>query len=122
MSLQGKDQLQVFGLVPVVQEAVIAGLLETGRKYMHQIPADEFRMIHAVGTPFLMIKVITETRPFIGIPELFTGSGKYKQLFFIKRVQASKIFSLKFITEDFGPDKKIFFGFSYLMVRRKTAA
>lgn len=76
----------------------------------------------AVGTPFLMIKVITETRPFIGIPELFTGSGKYKQLFFIKRVQASKIFSLKFITEDFGPDKKIFFGFSYLMVRRKTAA
>lgn len=76
----------------------------------------------AVGTPFLMIKVITETRPFIGIPELFTGSGKYKQLFFIKRVQASKIFSLKFITEDFGPDKKIFFGFSYLMVRRKAAA
>ena len=62
----------------------------------------------AVGTPFFMIKVITEARPFIGIPELFAGIGKYKQLFFIKRVQAGKIFSLKFITEDFGPDKKSF--------------
>ena len=45
MSLQGKDQLQVLGFVPGVQEAVIADLLETGRKYMHQIPADEFRML-----------------------------------------------------------------------------
>ena len=45
MPLQGKDQLQVFIFVPVVQEAVIADLLETGREYMHQIPADEFRII-----------------------------------------------------------------------------
>ena len=45
MPLQGKDQFQVFTFVPVVQEAVIADLLKTGRKYMHQIPADEFRIL-----------------------------------------------------------------------------
>lgn len=45
MPLQGKDQLQVFTFVPVVQEAVIADLLETGRKHVHQIPADEFCIV-----------------------------------------------------------------------------
>ena len=31
--LQGKDHLQIFTLVPVIQEAVVTDLLETGREY-----------------------------------------------------------------------------------------
>ena len=47
MPLQGKDQFQIFTFVPVVQEAVIADLLEAGRRHMHQIPADEFRIVQS---------------------------------------------------------------------------
>lgn len=42
--LERKDQFQVPGLVPVVQETIVPDLLKTGRKYMHQIAADEFRI------------------------------------------------------------------------------
>ena len=47
MSLQGKDQFQVFTFVPVIQEAVIEDLLKASRKHMHQIPADEFRIVQS---------------------------------------------------------------------------
>ena len=45
MSLQGKNEFQVFSLHPVIQETVITDLLETGWKHMHQEPPDEFCML-----------------------------------------------------------------------------
>lgn len=45
MPLNGEDQFQVLGLIPVIQETVVTDLLETGRKDMHQVPADKFRMV-----------------------------------------------------------------------------
>lgn len=44
MSLERKDQLQVFGFGPVVQEAVIPDFLKAGRQHMHQVASDEFRI------------------------------------------------------------------------------
>lgn len=44
MPLNGEDQFQVLGFVPVIQKTVVTDLLETGRKDMHQVPADKFRM------------------------------------------------------------------------------
>ena len=41
MSLKCKYQFQVFGLAPVVQEAIIPNLLKTGREHMHQITPDK---------------------------------------------------------------------------------
>lgn len=40
-----KYQFQVFGFIPVVQEAIVADLLETGGQHMHQITPDEFSMV-----------------------------------------------------------------------------
>ena len=45
MSLNGEDQFQVFALAPVIQEAIVTDPLEPVWEYMHQKPADEFRMI-----------------------------------------------------------------------------
>lgn len=45
MSLECKDQFQVLGLIPVIQETIVPDLLKTGRKYMCQITADKFRIL-----------------------------------------------------------------------------
>lgn len=45
MTLEFKYQLQISGLIPVVQKAIVPNLLETGWQYMHQITPDEFRML-----------------------------------------------------------------------------
>ena len=42
MSLQGKDQFQVFCFVPVVEESIIPDFLKTGREHMHQVAPDKF--------------------------------------------------------------------------------
>ncbi len=44
VSLERKNQLQVFGFVSVVQEAVIPDFLKARRQHMHQVAADEFRI------------------------------------------------------------------------------
>ena len=45
--LKRKDQLQVFAFPTVVQEPIIADFLKAMRKHMHQITADEFRVIQS---------------------------------------------------------------------------
>ena len=47
MALEFKYQFQVFGLIPVIQKAIIAYFLKTGRQHMHQIAADELRIIQS---------------------------------------------------------------------------
>ncbi len=53
MPLEGKYQFQVFAFSTVVQEPIITDFLETGGKHMHQITADEFRVIQSDGAPWI---------------------------------------------------------------------
>lgn len=43
-ALELENQFQVLHFHTVVQETIVADLLETGRQHMHEITADEFRM------------------------------------------------------------------------------
>lgn len=68
------------------------------------IPAEVFHGIAKsvegffdVGTPVLFIKTIAEFRPFIRIPELFTGSGKCQGAAFVKGIEACEKFPFEFI-------------------------
>ena len=47
MSLQSKNEFQIFSLHPVVQETIITDLLKTGRKDMHQVSPNEFCMLQS---------------------------------------------------------------------------
>lgn len=47
VALEFKYQFQVSGLIPVIQKAIIAYFLKTGRQHMHQIAVDEFRIIQS---------------------------------------------------------------------------
>ena len=40
-SLDPEDQFQIAGLYPVIEESIIADLLETGGEHMHQEPPDK---------------------------------------------------------------------------------
>lgn len=175
MPLERKDQFQVSGFVPVVQETIVPDFLKTGRKYMHQVTADKFRilkcdfparstggfpscrernlpLIHrqnpAVGygnlmgipskvfdgiakavegffyvrAPILFVKGIPEGSPFIRIPQFFTGGGKSQLPFLEEALEAGKKFPLKFIPEDFHPEKEIFLYFADLMIGGKSSA
>lgn len=51
VTLEGKDQFQVFCFSPIVQEPIIPDLLETGREHMHKVAADKFRVIKGDGAP-----------------------------------------------------------------------
>lgn len=53
MSLQSKNEFQVFSFHPVVQETIITDLLETGRKHMHQVSPNEFCMSQSDLAPGL---------------------------------------------------------------------
>lgn len=43
-SLKFKDQLQAWCFHPVVQGIIVTDILETGRKHMHQVTANEFHV------------------------------------------------------------------------------
>lgn len=45
MPLEFKYQFQIFGLIPVIQKAIVPNLLETGWQHMHQVTPYEFCMI-----------------------------------------------------------------------------
>ena len=75
-----------------------------------------------VRAPFLSIKEIAEFRPFIGIPEIITGSGKNQAAVFVKRIEPCKKFSLEFIPEDFHGEKEAVFYLPYLMVGGKPSS
>lgn len=51
MSLQSEDQFQVPAFITVVQEPIITDLLESTRKYMHQVTADKFHMADSDPPP-----------------------------------------------------------------------
>ena len=44
MSLESKNQFQVLAFAPVIQEAVVTDLSETGREHVHQIAPDKLRI------------------------------------------------------------------------------
>ena len=67
MSLQGKNEFQVFSFHPVVQETIITDLLETGRKHMHQVSPNEFCMSQSDLAP--------------GLAGLFSPGGERDLLF-----------------------------------------
>ena len=75
-----------------------------------------------VRAPFLSIKEIAEFRPFIGIPEIITGSGKNQAAVFVKRIEPCEKFPLEFIPEDFHGEKEAVFYLPYLMVGGKPSA
>ena len=45
MPLDCKYQLQVSGLISVIQESIVADLLETEWQHMHQVTPDEFHIV-----------------------------------------------------------------------------
>ena len=53
MSLQSKNEFQIFSLHPVVQETIITDLLKTGWKHMHQVSPNEFCMLQSDLAPGL---------------------------------------------------------------------
>lgn len=50
MSLKGKYQLQVFAFSPIIQEPIVSDLLEAAGQHMHQITADELRVLQGDGS------------------------------------------------------------------------
>ena len=49
MPLEFENKLQVFRFHPVIEEAVVADLLESARQHMHQETADELRVWKGEG-------------------------------------------------------------------------
>lgn len=75
-----------------------------------------------VGAPVFFVKRIPEGSPFIRIPQFFTGGGKSQLPFLEEALEAGKKFPLKFIPEDFHPEKEIFLYFADLMIGGKSSA
>lgn len=116
VSLKGKDQFQVFGLAPVIQEAIVADLPEAGREHMHQIAADELCIFQGNDPARLTglfapggkgdllfinrYNAAVGDGDFMGIPaEIFNGIAKSVEGFFDV---GTPVFSIKGIAE-FGP-------------------
>ncbi len=69
-----------------------------------------------VRTPYLSVKEIAEFRPFIGIAEFITESGKKQAAVFVKRIESYKKFPLKLIPMDCHAEKETVFHLPYLMI------
>ena len=93
-------------------------LVGISSEIFHRI-AKSMESFFYVRAPFLSIKEIAEFRPFIGIPEIITGSGKNQAAVFVKRIEPCKKFPLEFIPEDFHPEKEAVLYLPYLMVGGK---
>ena len=93
-------------------------LVGISSEIFHRI-AKSMESFFYVRAPFLSIKEIAEFRPFIGIPEFITGSGKNQAAVFVKRIEPCKKFPLEFIPEDFYPEKEAVLYLPYLMVGGK---
>lgn len=93
-------------------------LVGISSEIFHRI-AKSMESFFYVRAPFLSIKEIAEFRPFIGIPEFITGSGKNQAAVFVKRIEPCKKFPLEFIPEDFHPEKEAVLYLPYLMVGGK---
>ena len=96
-------------------------LVGISSEIFHRIakPMESFFYVRA---PFLSIKEIAEFRPFIGIPEIITGSGKNLAAVFLKRIEPCEKLPLEFIPEDFHGEKEAVFYLPYLMVSGKPSA
>ncbi len=130
---QGDALVRFTGLFPSggKSDLLLIGREDTAVRYgdLMCIPAKIFNGIAKpiegflnVRTPVLLVKGITKLRPFIRIPQFFTGGRKYQFTAIIKEIQPGKIFSLELIAEDFYRDEKLSFGFAELKVLRKTGA
>ena len=75
-----------------------------------------------VRTPVLFIKPVFPFLPVIGIAKLFTGGRKGKGAAFIKGRKIRQIFPLKFISQHFRGDEKIFAGFADFSIFGKPTA
>lgn len=87
--LNGKYQLQIFALPSIVQESIITDFLKTMGKYMHQIAADEFRVIQRDAA-------LRVARPFPPgrKDSLLSVNGKYPAVGYGNLVRiSSKIFN-----------------------------
>ena len=94
-------------------------LVGISSEIFHRI-AKSMESFFYVRAPFLSIKEIAESRPFIGIPEFITGSGKKPGGCFCKTNRAAaRNFPLEFIPEDFYPEKEAVLYLPYLMVGGK---
>ena len=96
-------------------------LVGISSEIFHRI-AKSMESFFYVRAPFLSIKEIAEFRPFIGIPEFITGSGKNQAAVFVKRIEPCKKFSLEFIPEDFHGEKEAVCYLPYLMVGGKPSS
>ena len=74
-------------------------LVGISSEIFHRI-AKSMESFFYVRAPFLSIKEIAEFRPFIGIPEIITGSGKNQAAVFVKRIEPCEKFPLEFIPEE----------------------
>ena len=89
-------------------------LVGISSEIFHRIAKSMERFFY-VRAPFLSIKEIAELRPFIGIPEMATGSGEGQAAVFVKRIEPCKKFSPEFIPEDFHREKEAVCYLPYLM-------
>lgn len=101
----------------VVPDGYFVGI---SSKIFHRI-SEAVEGFFDVRAPVFFIKGIAEGGPFIRIPQLFTGRGKYQLTAFIKEIQCGKETPLEFIPEDLYRDEKMIFGFTDLMVWCKPA-
>lgn len=112
------DLLFIYRKDTAVRNGNLVGI---SSEIFHRI-AKSMESFFYVRTPFLSIKEIAESRPFIGIPEFVTGSGKNQAAIFVKRIESCKKFPLEFIPEDFYTEKEAVFYLPYLMVGGKPSS
>ncbi len=113
MSLQSKNEFQIFSLHPVVQETIITDLLKTGWKHMHQVSPNEFCMLQSDLAPGLAglfspggecdflfrdgKDTVVGDGDFMGIPsKVFERIAKSVKSFFYVR---APVFAVKIIFE-----------------------
>ena len=78
-----------------VTAKILKGVAETAKGFFYK------------RAPVFSVKEVFEFFPFVRIPQLFTGRGKYQLAAFIKGIQFSKIFPPEFVPEDLYRDEKM---------------
>ena len=113
-----RDLLVIYRNEAAVSDSYFVGI---SPKIFHRI-SEAVEGFFDVRAPVFFIKAIAKPGPFVRIPQLFTGRGKYQLAAFIKGIQFSKIFPPEFVPEDLYRDEKMIDGFTDPMVRCKPAA
>lgn len=86
-----------FFVINVQDPAVGNGnLMRISAKILDRV-AESVESFLDIRTPVFFVKIITESRPFIGVFEFFAGRGKSQPVAFIKGIQFCQIFSFELI-------------------------